>query len=367
MSQISCSFCTNPNPPEAKFCTQCGSPLGLKPCPACEAVNAAAAERCRQCGAAFNEQPVADVPGPAQAVITPESAIADATQVPPAHIPESLADRLERDAGAHVDGRIEPRISRPEERHEHVVEASSPGAWNTRMPPRRRAWRAPLTIAVLVAIAGAGYYAYKYDAPGIDRLAEFALAGRHADEPASAERQSTEAPAAATGANDAPADAPPVPAQSAPSAPGTATPAQAGSDAQRASEANPAAAALVTVQPGAPGRAATDAETAASSPVTGAKARARPSSSASRNDDEAARQRSESASRSRRQADADAIATQRLIARDLGTVTAPPANAPAAPLDRDSAETQRLIERDLGPFLHRNDRSLRGGTYPAVD
>ena len=119
---------------------------------------------------------------------------------------------------------------------------------------------------------------------------------------------------------------------------------------------------IVAGFPGAPGRATADKEQVAASPTT---ARTKPASSPSRNDDEAASQRSESASRPRRQADADAIATQRLIARDLGIATAPPASAPTAPLDRDAGETQRLIERDLGPFLHRNRSSSTQGTYPA--
>ena len=291
----------------------------------------------------------------------------------PAHIPESFADRLERDSGSRAFERVEPRMAHAVNREAHEVEAESHVLRNRPMRPRGGAWRAPVALAVLVAIAGAGYYAYKHDAPGIDRLAEFALAGRHANEPASAERTPSQEPAAVTGsngsppaaaANDAPAGAPPMGAQAAQDAPNA--PATTVSDAQPASESNPAAAALVSMQPGSPGRSATDAENAATSSVSGAKARARPSSATTRNDDEAAGQRGEPASRSRRQADADAIATQRLIARDLGTATAPPVNAPAATLDRDAAATQRLIERDLGPFLHRNDGSPKGAANPAI-
>ena len=422
MSKVSCSFCTHANPSEAKFCNECGSPLGLKPCPSCEAVNEMAAERCHQCGAAFealseappveahasameqswaqgaggvfaSASPLVDAASPVggvEALAADESIaaapFADAAQDAPIHIPESLADRLERDVGAHADGRIEPRIARSEGHHAHEAETASPVAWNTHMSPRSRAWRAPVVLAVLVAIAGAGYYAYKHHAPGIDRLAEFALAGRHADEPATAERKSRDTPPAATGANEAqPADVASKPSAP-PSAPNRTTPTTAESDAQPASEANPAAAALVSpngrrggeqaservsaegspmsVQPGARGHPTTDAVNAAQ---PGAKARPRPPSAASRNDDDAARQRTEAASRSRRQADADAIATQRLIARDLGTATGPPASTPAAPLDRDAAATQRLIERDLGPFLRPSDRSSKGGTYPAIN
>ena len=57
MPQTSCSFCTRANPPDAKFCNQCGSPLGLKPCPVCEAVNEAAALACHQCGEVLEAPP----------------------------------------------------------------------------------------------------------------------------------------------------------------------------------------------------------------------------------------------------------------------------------------------------------------------
>ena len=398
MPQISCSFCTSANPPDAKFCNQCGSPLGLKPCPTCEAVNEAAALECHQCGAALDvpsveqiassmeQSTVAEAEGtvseqmspaaeatdsvseqasPAVAESIPATPLTvDAAQDAPIHIPESFADRLERDAGLHAFERVEPRIADSEDRD--APEAATPYLRSTPVRPRGRAWRAPIALAALVAIAGAGYYAYKRDVPGLDRLAELARAGRQAEAPASAESQPGESPAAAP-ASDAPAaevrskGTQPVEASTS-----TTPSATAGTDAQPASDANPAAAALVSVRPGAPGQPQVDA--ASTQPgASSATPKARPSAAPARNDDEAARQSTDAAGRSRRQAEADAIATQRLIARDLGTAIGPPVNAPAAPLDRDAAETQRLIERDLGPFLHRNDRSLRGGTYPATD
>ena len=380
MPQISCSFCTSANPPEAKFCNQCGSPLGLKPCPTCEAVNEAAALECHQCGAALDvpsveqitssmEQSIAaEAEGPVSEQLSPAAVesipatpfTVGAAEDAPIHIPESFADRLERDAGLHAFERVEPRIAHSEDRD--APEAATPYLRSTPMPLRGRAWRAPIALAVLVAIAGAGYYAYKRDVPGLDRLAEFARAGRHAEAPASAERQSPEAPPAAAASGAPATDVSSQPTDAAHNAPNS-TPAKAAPDAP-ASESNPASAALVSVQPGAPGQPQVDA--ASTQPgASSTTPKARPSAAPARNDDEAARQRTDAASRSRRQADADAIATQRLIARDLGTAIGPPVNAPAAPLDRDAAETQRLIERDLGPFLHRNDRSLRGGTYPA--
>ena len=126
-------------------------------------------------------------------------------------------------------------------------------------------------------------------------------------------------------------------------------------------------AALVGVQPGAPGTPANETTSPQAPATQDASTTARPSASAKRNDDAVARQRTETASRPRRPANADAIATQRLIERDLGTLSSSPSRAPDAPLDRDALATQRLIERDLGPFLHRNDRGATGRTYPAIN
>lgn len=52
-AQASCRFCRHVNPPAARFCNECGSPLELQPCWACEAVNSAGAERCHACGASL--------------------------------------------------------------------------------------------------------------------------------------------------------------------------------------------------------------------------------------------------------------------------------------------------------------------------
>ena len=54
MSTLTCHFCAHINPEVAKFCSDCGSPLHLKPCPQCEAINDVTAETCYQCGAPFD-------------------------------------------------------------------------------------------------------------------------------------------------------------------------------------------------------------------------------------------------------------------------------------------------------------------------
>jgi len=298
-------------------------------------------------------------PPPVAESITTAPFRVDAAEDAPIHIPESFADRLERDAGPHAFERVEPRIAQSD--HRDAPEAVTPYLRSAAMRPRGRAWRAPVALAALVAIAGAGYYAYERDVPGLDRLAELARGERHAEAPASAEPASQGAPPAATASGAPAADASSQSNNDAQNA-SSSTPATTASDTP-ASDSNPASAALVSVLPGAPGQPQVDAGSTQPR-SSSATPKATPSAAPARNDDEAARHRNDAAARSRRQAEADAIATQRLIARDLGTATDPPVNAPAAPLDRDAAATQRLIERDLGPFLHRNDRSLRGGTYP---
>src|SRR5947209_3408003 len=48
-----CAFCDHRNPPGAKFCNDCASPLHLKPCKDCDAVNDHAWAYCHHCGGAF--------------------------------------------------------------------------------------------------------------------------------------------------------------------------------------------------------------------------------------------------------------------------------------------------------------------------
>ena len=51
MLAFSCSFCHHVNPPGAKFCNECGSPLRLMPCLECDALNEVGSATCHQCGA----------------------------------------------------------------------------------------------------------------------------------------------------------------------------------------------------------------------------------------------------------------------------------------------------------------------------
>lgn len=47
---LACCFCNHGNPEQAKFCNECGSPLGLRPCTQCDGVNPRGVDRCHQCG-----------------------------------------------------------------------------------------------------------------------------------------------------------------------------------------------------------------------------------------------------------------------------------------------------------------------------
>jgi ribosomal protein L40E len=51
--QQQCLSCDRPNPSDAAFCENCGSPLNLKLCEQCEAINQSRAEHCHKCSATF--------------------------------------------------------------------------------------------------------------------------------------------------------------------------------------------------------------------------------------------------------------------------------------------------------------------------
>ncbi len=50
-----CFACQHANPPDAKFCNECGCPCSLKPCAQCDAINDAGADECKRCGADFRD------------------------------------------------------------------------------------------------------------------------------------------------------------------------------------------------------------------------------------------------------------------------------------------------------------------------
>src|SRR2546428_10227883 len=71
---MSCPRCGHPNPPVAKFCSNCGASLELR-CPACGHVNAPGGRFCNECGEALRPAvrgaPQAHTPGhPAARILT---------------------------------------------------------------------------------------------------------------------------------------------------------------------------------------------------------------------------------------------------------------------------------------------------------
>src|SRR2546422_11507587 len=80
---MSCPRCGPPNPPVAKFCSNCGASLELR-CPACGHVNAPGGRFCNECGEALRP------------------AVRGA---PPAYTPEPLAARILTPPGAPEGGR----------------------------------------------------------------------------------------------------------------------------------------------------------------------------------------------------------------------------------------------------------------------
>ena len=76
MDSSTCSFCTHPNPPGAKFCNECASPLHLKPCSQCDAVNARDADACYRCAAPFQAEPTTADASPERIVAEADATLA---------------------------------------------------------------------------------------------------------------------------------------------------------------------------------------------------------------------------------------------------------------------------------------------------
>lgn len=108
MDTSTCSFCSHVNPPRAKFCNECASPLHLKPCRRCNAVNARDAQACYRCGAALQA-------ALATSDTSPERIVAEADETLAA-LKRELAATTAPDTGASKDGRAGERIANPSAR-----------------------------------------------------------------------------------------------------------------------------------------------------------------------------------------------------------------------------------------------------------
>lgn len=354
MSSVSCRFCFHANPPGARFCNECGSPLNLKPCRRCEAVNDAFAEHCHQCGMPFAPDAGSDATADAGDAMTGSplaAAVAD-------RIPIALAQRhpnLERLMSERASGAKSPdppestgniaaparapwqrtsataaRVTGPAaaaatvERKitpAHDADAQRMTASERYVPPKR--WSAPargnapkrtvnpFAVGAVVALAIGGYYAYQGWAPFTWPTTDVATpdAAAVVSRPDSTSATDPTPPAlpdpagtkSATDSTASSAAAPPTDDR-----PPTGDAPAANSVGATASPATPEQSA-----PTSPQNATDMPDSSAAKPATGA---ATPATAAR-------------ATKARAQAaiDRDALATRRLIERDLGAFAPAPA------------------------------------------
>ncbi len=112
-----CQYCEHANPADAKFCTGCGAPLHLIPCPTCGAVNQKTSKSCYQCHGELRES----------------------TEILLANAPASASEAAAGDA------------------------ESSAAMPSTYTPPPATPQRQPLFVVtiIFVAFASAAYFAYR--------------------------------------------------------------------------------------------------------------------------------------------------------------------------------------------------------------
>ncbi len=112
-----CQYCEHANPVDAKFCTGCGAPLHLIPCPTCGAVNQKTSKSCYQCHGELRES----------------------TEILLANAPASASEAAAGDA------------------------ESSAAMPSTYSPPPATPQRQPLFVVTIIflAFASAAYFAYR--------------------------------------------------------------------------------------------------------------------------------------------------------------------------------------------------------------
>jgi cytoskeletal protein RodZ len=315
MSLFHCRFCDHANPPGARFCNECGSPLYLKPCPQCEAVNDAAAPQCFQCGAvlpkdeAEQEASVATMPEFSNAT---ESS-GDLGGAAQRSAPGAFTERFEIEFGEFRPSLFDdsPAGAAASERATSDapvivgLRQTAPAESASNTHHRKSATRtglfpmSALLVLAFIVFGAAAYYVYEHSA------ADTKVADAGAASSSSAQQEpAAEAKAPSATLNDA---APP-PTETTPQTDSTTNPAAAGPAAESAntsSKSSPQESAGPRVEPPAASKARSTPETrrhAAGTPGKSVAAQpARPAASS----------------------DASAIATQRIIERELGTRAAP--------------------------------------------
>lgn len=376
MPGFDCSFCAHRNPDGSKFCNECGSPLHLAPCPQCDAINNLSDERCNRCGAPLSGGDAEPAPALAAA------SSGDAGSMEPAAragdpVPLALADRMEDFPWAARPARSPVPAVEPDEPTvgpmvaaaiEDPIDATGPAphATGPTYYEARKPRRAPsIVLAVLlVGVAGGIYWSSLSRVQPTQPGAVTVEAQEHSNvapapavptvEPKSEASNATQQPTPTTpttAAREAPEAASTQPASS----PANATAASVSTEPDREApprSPEPSKAADTSPPIESPSKTA-DAPTAAAEPSKAADAppaaaqprrtadapvaseidpanstETRPAKSSARRGDDA-RRRTPPYMRTREQAERDALATQRLIARDLGSA-APPRAAPGA-------------------------------------
>ncbi len=422
-----CRFCRHGNPDGAKFCNECGSQLSLAPCPSCEAINDRDASTCHQCGAALAplvgsettsaDRPVMAVAGddcveatgvlPASflqnnGAVTDESIqppVPDTPFEPAAHVPESFAESLAAKnsgdgmaEGSHRNAIDDTRStathapSTPAGREAEDVDVGlreDLRAFRQSLGQQRRASRGDFAVIAIAVIAvGVGAYAlYRSDAP-LQRASKEVAAnptvqGKTASADAAAKAGDQDRGIATSTSSVGGAD-------------GVIAPNTAGNDSARQSAtASPEDTKSTMADDVAPSSSSTSTPESRQATATGESPPSSPPAKTSKarsakttrtanarnapNSRAPAVTSSTSAATVNRPSDADAIATERLIARDLGRFgpTAPPNRSaervPQDTRDRDASATQRLVDRDLGAFRNGSSATRPDRAFPEIN
>jgi ribosomal protein L40E len=181
-----CLFCNHANPPGAKFCNDCGSPLHLKLCKQCEAVNGQVAKNCYKCGTELPALSTAPEAAPVSPTLDTTAASATLTGMGfergHAPLPESVAGSQDvllprpgnetaeaRDYAVEVVTRA-PRslggvmtfLFSAAQRTADVISLHKLGATAGRRPLPRLVLAVVLPVALLIAIGVSAYYGYRH-------------------------------------------------------------------------------------------------------------------------------------------------------------------------------------------------------------
>jgi hypothetical protein len=175
MLPTQCAVCDHKNPPDAKFCNECGSPLHLTSCNHCGAVNDRASTHCYSCGAqipvpslAAEAAPVSAVPDAAAASKILSDIGVESGRAPLAKSAAASLEVPERRAGnetAGVGEHVIPLVSAAP-RATDVVPL--PNVVTTPRP--RPTFHAILPALLVATVALSAYYVYRYPLQARDWL-----------------------------------------------------------------------------------------------------------------------------------------------------------------------------------------------------